>query len=64
MPKNDKPALPQRPGFFLGTRRQHAGSQADGWEDKKRDPANDPQPSTEHVAKHRKDGFPTGSKNP
>lgn len=59
-----KPQLPKRQGFFLGTRRQHTGAQADGWEDRKRDPASEPPPSTDHVAKHRQDGYPVGKRNP
>ena len=59
--RQDGGPLPQRQGFFPVKRR--AGD-PDGWEDQKRDPSKDPQPSTDHVAKHAQGGFPTGKRNP
>lgn len=56
-----KPELPKRGGYFPVKRR--AGD-PDGWEDQKRDPSKEPQPSKDHVGKHRDDGYPLGKRNP
>lgn len=59
--RQDGDQLPQRGGFFPTKRRS---GDPDGWEDQKRDPAKEPQPSTDHVARHSNEGYPLGSRNP
>lgn len=63
MGRKDGDPLPRRGGFFPPSTRHRTGD-PDGWTDKKRDDSVRDEPSTDHVGRHRRDGFPLGKRNP